>query len=76
MKILYYCEKFRKKIAELFSKDRIAKFGIRKSIYDFIVFMCHRSNSRLQLWAERKKDMIVQDYLYKKYEYVIGKYKK
>lgn len=75
MRIRYYLKKLLDRIKELFSIKRILRYGFRKSWYDFIVFMCHRSNSQVQLWAEKKKDLITQRYLYKKYCYVIERYK-
>lgn len=74
LKIVYYIGRFKEESKTIFLRKYIDKCGIRFCIYNFICFLCHRSDSRLQLWAERKKDMIVQTYLYEHYDYVIKRY--
>ena len=76
MKFKYFLGKFRDRTSEIFNRERLKKYGMRKAIFDFIVFLCHRSNSKLQLWAERKEDLIVQKYLYDNYNHVIERYKR
>ena len=75
MSVRYYVSKLVIALKEFCSFKRIQKYGILIAIYNFIIFICHRNNSKIQLWAERKKDLIVQKYLYKNYYYIIERYK-
>ena len=69
--IVYYIEKFKKNIAKNFSPTRIKKYGIRFSILEFSIFCLHRNNSKLERWLIKKKDLIVQKYIYENYANII-----
>ena len=56
------------RLNRIFSKDRIEKFGIKLSLFDFFIFLMHRNNSRLEHFLIKKKDLIVQKYLYDNYK--------
>lgn len=74
-KIGYYISKFRERVKKIFSTGRIKKYGMSFAIYDFIIFLCHRSSSSFYLWIVRKKDKKTQNYLYENYKFIINQYK-
>lgn len=74
-KIKYYLRKVGSRLAEIFSKRRIKRFGFRIAFLDLVIYMCHRSASDFQLMIIRAKDRIVQKYIYKNYEGILEKYR-
>ena len=74
-KIKYYCQKFIYRIFKIFSWNRIKKYGIHFAILDFLIFLMHRNNSKLEHLLIRRKDIIVQRYLYNKYSNILNEIK-
>lgn len=70
-KIRNYIKRLEVRINKIFSKDRIKKYGIKFAILDFFIFLMHRNNSNLEHWLIRKKDLIVQKYLYTEYANIV-----
>lgn len=70
-KIKYYLSKFNERIKKIFSYNRIKKYGIRLAFLDLLIFFMHRNGGRFEHYLIRKKDLIVQRYLYNNFYYVI-----
>jgi hypothetical protein len=74
-KVYHYALQFKRNIFYTFSINRILKYGIRLAIYDFVNFLLHRSGGAFQHYNDRKRDEIVQKYLYKNYGDIIFRIK-
>ena len=74
-KLKYYLSKFCDRIKKIFSYKRLKKYGIEMAFLDLCIFFMHRKGNRLEHFLIRKKDKIVQKYLYKNYYDVILKIK-
>ena len=71
-KIKYYFVKLNENIRKNFSYKRVKEYGFRMAFLDFLIFLMHRNDTRLEHWLIRKKDMIVQKYIYRKYPNIIN----
>jgi hypothetical protein len=71
LKINYYAKKVKTRFLSIFSIKRIKKFGVKMAILDFLIFLMHRNNSNIEHWLIRKKDIIVQNYIYNGYSNII-----
>ena len=74
-RVKHYLRKFSKRIRKIFSNDRVKKYGIKLALLDFLIFLMHRKGSKLEHWLIRKKDIIVQEYIYKNYPDIINEAK-
>ena len=72
-KVKYYLKKIKENLNKIFSIKRIKRYGFNMAVIDFLIFLMHRNNSNLEHWLIRRKDLIVQKYLYKNYPQIIMK---
>lgn len=74
-KIKYYWSQFNIRIKKIFSGYRLKKYGVRLALLDLLIFLMHRNGSRLEHYLIRKKDLIVQKYLYNNFNSIIDSIK-
>lgn len=55
-------------------KERICKYGLKYIVLEVLVLICHRRGTSFEHWVSRKKDIMIKDYLEKKYSHVIDKW--
>lgn len=73
-KLINLAKTFSMRTKKIFSPSRIQKFGIKQSVYEFLVLCCHRNNSSFEHKMQEKKDQLIKKYLKKNYENIISKY--
>lgn len=74
-KIKLYITKFYRRVNTIFKITRIKKYGLKIALLDFFIFLMHRNDSDLEHFLIRKKDVLVQKYIYYHYEKLIKEYK-
>lgn len=65
---------FIRRTKKIFKWSRIRKFGFYYTFLEFLILLCHRSNSKFEHFVTRKKDEKINRYLIKYYGEIINEY--
>lgn len=74
MKVIQLFQTFCKRTKGIFKISRIKKYGFDYVFLEFLILLCHRSNSKFEHLITQKKDKKINNYLMIKYKGIINEY--